>query len=311
VMTEISALRGLATACEVSVESVALDDQPLRLIQRSWAAGRIAIADHGPPRATPVLIFHSNISGRHHPRSFISKLQAAGYRPIAVERAGYGLTDTVAGDPVDAGVRDVHDVLDALGLPTAIAIARCTTASVIACAAEHEGRITGGVLLWPDPPPREDRSVLRMSQRARSIFVRHHDLALPFVRMLCRRMSAGASEKLWRSAVKGVAVDEALLDDPAERADLLRGCQQAVRGMYGFLNEAIALGAGANPVQMKDGSRWSAIFGSGYEKFDVADAARFWGAAMPGGTVDIVREGVHFLHVTHTDAVIAALRRAG
>jgi pimeloyl-ACP methyl ester carboxylesterase/DNA-binding CsgD family transcriptional regulator len=310
IIAEINALEGLAKACEVTIVGRGRTSEPLRLVPRSWAAGRVAVADHGPPGAQPVLIFHSNVSGRHHPQRFISALRAAGFRPIAIERAGYGLTDAAEGNLVEAAVRDLHDVLDALGIDRAPVIARCNTASVVACAAAATGRVTGGVLLWPEAPRASDRPETRMTDRIRAVFVRYPALAHGFARLASRRTSAAAIERLWRKSCEGIGMDMALLDDPQELADIIRGGQQASLGMTGFMDEALELGDGPRPQRIDDARAWTVMFGGGYERYDISDATAWWTGHLPGATIEVVEGGVHFLHSTHTAEVIAALQRS-
>ena len=324
IVAEIDALEGLATACEVTIVGRGHSHEPLRLVPRRWSAGQIAVADHGPVGATPVLVLHSNVSGRHHPARFIAALQAAGFRPIAVERAGYGLTDdfaggvigNVAGDRIEAAVADMHDVLDALGLETALCIARCNTASVVACAAEAHGRITGGVLLWPEGPRRVGRPETRMVDPIRAIFSRYPALAHRFARMASRRAGSASFEKMWRKASHGIPADLALLDDPDECADVMRGAQQAALGMTGFVEEALALGNGPAPRRIADARAWSVMFGSQYGRIspsdsaDASEAIAWWALHMPGARIHMVDGGLHFLHSTHTAEVIDALRHA-
>ena len=192
---EINALNGLASACEVTVEGAA-GDEPLRLVPRRWAPGRIAVADHGPPRAKPVFVFHSTVAGRHHSSSFVSALRTAGYRPIMVERPGFGLTDVAGDDPVRAAVNDLADVRAALGLGAIAIVARCTIAAVIATVAQVEGHVSGGVMVWPDAPSRRDLNRRRMSDRVRDLFADHPALVRGFCDLVCRRTGAAIIERL-------------------------------------------------------------------------------------------------------------------
>jgi pimeloyl-ACP methyl ester carboxylesterase len=202
-------------------------------------------------------------------------------------------------------------VLDALGLDQVAIVARCTVASVIACNAAANGRIVGGVLVWPDAPMRQDAPERkRMTDRARDLFVRYPKLALPFAEMLCRRTSAAMIEKLWRNSAAGVPSDLRLLGDPSEGADIVRGSRQAIQGMHGFLEEALQLGLGPKLEPLANGERWTGLFGTGYESYDVKDAVAFWGNILPDGVIRIVEDGVHFLHVTHPEEVITGLNRA-
>jgi hypothetical protein len=166
------------------------------------------------------------------------------------------------------------------------------------------------VLRHHSSPPGPHRSQKRMTDRARAIFARYPQLAHAFARLLSRRTSAPAIEKLWRKSAEGVASDEAILNDPIEMADIVRGAQQAALGLNGFLNEALSLGKGPQPRRVQNASGWTALFGSGYERHDVSDATRFWAEALPGGTIMTVPDGVHFLHITHLDTIIEALHRA-
>lgn len=305
---EINALKGLASACEVTIDGPA-GDEPLRLVPRRWAEGRIAVADHGPPRGKPVLVFHSTMTGRHHSRGMIGALRHAGYRPIMIERPGFGLTDAASEDPIEAAANDIADVRAAFGLNAVPVIARCTLASVIATLAHAMGDVSGGVLVWPDAPPRDDPNRKRMSDRGRELFARHPALARGFCELLCRRTGAAIIERLWRSGAAGITSDLALMDDPAELADLIRSSRQAALGMTGFMNEALLISHGPKPFSVPDPERWTILLGTGYERYDVSDASKFWSDALPGARIDIVEDGVHFLHATHVDRVIAGLDR--
>ena len=305
---EINALKGLASACEVTIDGPA-GDEPLRLVPRRWAEGRIAVADHGPPRGKPVFVFHSTMTGRHHSRGMISALRNAGYRPIMIERPGFGLTDAAGDDPVTSAANDVADVRAALGLDAVPVIARCTLASVIATLAHAMGDVSGGVMVWPDAPPRNDPTRKRMSDRARELFARHPALARGFCELLSRRTGAAIIERLWRVGAAGVPSDLALMDDPNELADLIRSTRQAALGMTGFMNEALLISHGPKPFSVPDPDRWTILLGTGFERYDVGDAQAFWGDALPGAAIRIVEDGVHFLHATHVRDLIAGLDR--
>ncbi len=311
IVAEVNALKSLASACDVTVSASGHEGEPLRLIPRSWAEGRIAIADHGPSSGRPVIIMHSTVSGRHHPARFIAQLKGAGYRPITMDRAGFGLTDKAEGDLMEAGVNDIADVLVALGVKTSLVVARCTFAAAIACEAGSRGLFSGGILVWPDAPLRENAPERRrMSDRAAQIFAFMPKLATPFVQLLTRRTSVAMIEKNWRKAAEGLPSDLAILDDDIMRAEIVRSARQAIQGFDGFLGEALANARGYPVATPIDSSKWTAIFGSGYESYDVTDALAHWGKVLPEGEMIVVEDGVHFLHLTHTDKVIEALGRA-
>ena len=268
------------------------------------------MADHGPPKGKPVFVFHSTMTGRHHSRGMIRALRGTGYRPIMIERPGFGLTDAAGDDVVVSAANDISDVRAALGLGAVPVIARCTMASVIATLAHAMGDVSGGVMVWPDAPPRRDPNRTRMSDRARDLFARHPALARGFCELLCRKTGSAIIERLWRSGAAGVTSDLALLDDPHELADLIRSSRQAALGMTGFMNESLTFArTGPQPVSVPEPENWTILLGTGFERYDVGDARKFWGDALPGAIIDIVEDGVHFLHATHVDHVIAGLQR--
>lgn len=310
IVSEVSALEGLATACHVSLKSVGETMEPLRLVPRRRGGGAIAVADHGPIGAKPVLIFHGGSSGRTQFRGFISALQAAGRRPIAIERAGYGLSAFVEGDPVATAVQDIADVLDALGIKSAAAIAAGTFGAVVACAAQNAGRVTGGLILNPDPPAITDPSVGHMLLNYMKMLIGNHpDLGAKFIRLIYRRATSASIERSFRSAAKGSPSDEALFDDPACLADFERGARQAAVGERGVINEMRALVRGPQPEPVADSSVWTILFGAQDRTLDVEDGRAHWREKLPSAHVEVLPDGGHWLHASHPAVVAAALVR--
>ena len=283
--------------------------EPLRLVPRAWAGGKIAISDHGPQDGLPVIVFHSATAARQQSRSMIAALRQAGFRPIAFERAGYGLSDPVEGDPIVTAARDLACILDTLGIDRAALLSRAATAIAIACAASLGARIAGGVLLVPETPATLDRARTGLLGRTKAIFTDHPELAASFARMLSRRTSASAIERLYRAAMRGQKPDQAALNDPGEMADMVRSSQQCAAGMHGFLSETLAHGRRTVPPALPDASRWSLIYGGHDKVFDAADARAIWAETMPGAAVVLIPGAGRLLHITHRAVVVGALRR--
>jgi hypothetical protein len=168
------------------------------------------------------------------------------------------------------------------------------------------------MMIWPEAPSHYRRGRTGMTDHARAIFARHPVLAEAFTKVLCRRTNVESIEKLWRRATQGLWHDTALLDDPLERADIVRGCKQASVGMMGFMNEALVLAKVPPPLpaRVADSVGWTLFFGAGYKSYDLDDARAFWKDALPDATVELIDNAAHFMHVTHVGHVIAALDRA-
>ncbi len=314
IAAEVDALAGLATACSVEIEPRGGTDgagaEPLRLIGRRRAAGRIAVTDHGPARGRPLLMFHTAVGGRHQPRRFVAALQAAGWRPISFDRPGYGLTDMIAGDPFAMGAADAVDILDALGIDRVTILARGGSTAALTTAAVLGKRVLGGILVGPEPPADLDTRFVGMMGRGKALFFGNAALATAFARILSRRTSSAQIARMQRQSVAGSAIDEAALDDPESLADIVRASRQAALGMKGFLSEMQVHGAGARPPALASGKAWVVLTGANDPLYRAADADDFWREVLPGVTLESAADGGRWLHLTHVDAIVAALGRA-
>lgn len=306
---EIDALAGLARACSVAIAPRGAVPEPLRLVARRRAPGRIAVTDHGPLKGKPLLIFHVAVGGRHQPHRLIAALQAAGWRPVTFDRPGFGLTDMVAGDPFAEGAADVLDVVEALGLARVAILARGGGTAALAAAARLGERVVGGVLVSPEPPADLDKRFTGMMGRGKALFFGNAALATAFARILSRRTSSAQIARMQRQSVAGSAIDEAVFDDAETVADIVRGSRQCALGMQGFLAEMQAHGAGARPAALADGAAWSVLHGANDPLYDFADARAFWEATLPGAAMQLVPDGGRWLHLTHAAAVVGALAR--
>lgn len=310
IVSEVSALEGLATACHVSLKSSGEATEPLRLVPRRRGGGAIAVVDYGPPGHRPVLVFHGGSSGRTLYRGFVSALQAVGRRPISIERGGFGLSSFTPGDPVASAVQDIGDVLDALALRQAPAIALGAFAAVVVCAAQNAGRVTGGLITNPDPPSVTDPSVgHRLLNVMKLLMAEHPDLAARFIRLIYRRATSASIARSFRSTARGAPADEALFDDPDCLADFERGARQAAVGERGVINEMRALIRGPQPEPVADSSVWTILYGAQDRTMDVAFAQAHWTGKLPEARFEVIPDGGHWLHASHSAAVAAALVR--
>lgn len=309
VLAEVAALAGLARACNVEMMGAMMGarGEALRLVARAERPGCIALADHGPPKGKPLLIFHAAVGGRHLPRALVQALQAAGWRPISFDRPGFGLTEMLSGNPFANAAADAADLLDALGIDQVTILARTAATAGLTAAHALGGRVIGGLLVGPEPPAALDTQWAGMMGRGKALFFGRHAFAEAFARILSQRTSSAMIERMQRKTVKGSAVDEAALDDPELLADHIRASRQAALGMAGFLAEMQAHGAGARPPVLPDGRAWVVLAGLRDPMYCFADAADFWADVLPGAEQRLLADGGRWLHLTHAGAIVAAL----
>lgn len=314
-VAEVDALVGLATACSVEIEPRGGDIEPLRLIARRWAPGRIAVTDHGNGhdrargggRGRPLLMFHNAVGGRHHPRRLVVAMQAAGWRPISFDRPGFGLSDVAGDDPFAAAAADVGDILDALEIERATIFARGGSTAAVTTAAALADRIAGGLLVGPEPPIAYDSRFVGMMGRGKALFFGNPVLAAAFARILSRRTSSAQIARMQRQSVAGSAIDENVLNDPDAVADIVRASRQSALGMHGFLAELQAHGNGAEPPTLAAAGNWVVMAGAHDPLYDFEPSRGFWERTLPGAAIHIIADGGRWLHLTHGDAIIAAL----
>ena len=310
IAAEVDALAGLAKACSVEIgpRAEATAAEPLRLISRRRAPGSIAVTDHGPARARPLLMFHTAVGGRHQSRRLVAALQAAGWRPIGFDRPGFGLTDMIDGPcPFAEAAADAIDILDGLGLDRVTLFGRTASAATLATAAAMPQRISGGILIAPDPPAHLDKRHVGMMGRGKALFLGNAVLATAFARILSRRTTSAQIARMQRQSVAGSAIDEAAIDDPETLADIVRASRQSALGMHGFLAEMQAHGRGGLAPAVAGDMCWAVLAGANDPLYDFADSEAYWREALPGVKIDQVADGGRWLHLTHVDRVIAAL----
>ncbi len=203
---QVEALAVLAGATEIqwSPQAARAGAQiPLRFIRRQRAAGRIAVEDHGPKGAKPVVVTHTPTSGRRLPQVLVRAMHAAGLRPISVERPGYGLTTPAAldSDPLEAASADLVDVLNILGLEKVRVLGRGCMAA-LAFAALHPERFDGGLLIGPSTPDPAHRRRDGLLGAVVSLVLERPHLMRSFATLLIRGSSPANIRQVTRAIVR-------------------------------------------------------------------------------------------------------------
>ena len=151
---------GVRSAGEVArVFAAAMRDEPdigseHELPERTVTLGerRVALSDFGPSNGRPVFILHSTITARTPPSRLVAALHAAGYRPLALDRPGFGGTDMARdGDPFAAAAIDLAGVCATLGLDRVALVARGSGQAAVRTTALFPHLIDHAVLVNPTP----------------------------------------------------------------------------------------------------------------------------------------------------------------
>jgi pimeloyl-ACP methyl ester carboxylesterase/DNA-binding CsgD family transcriptional regulator len=303
---EVQALGGLAAACDVEVG--AFDKEPLRLMPRAGRPGRVAVCDHGPDDGYPVLVFHALMTGRHLPAVLVEAMQARGLRPIAFDRAGFGMSDWTPGDVAATSVADCLTIIDTLDLRRVLVLARGGIVGALTLARDHPDLVAGGVIAGPETPLPADRAREGLLGRGKRLFYDNPKFAVPVARLLSGRTNAAIMDRMVAASIAGSAPDERVYAIPRNRADHLRAVRQATTGVEGFVREIAAQAAGIEPPRLSDGRHWTVLGGKADRVYAQSEARSYWADRLPGASIRMVEDGGRWLHLSHADLIADELR---
>ncbi|MDF7773980.1 alpha/beta hydrolase [Sphingomonas sp. AOB5] len=305
-ISEVSILSRMVSA--TSMETVPAGAvEPLRLIPRIGRAGRIAVVDHGPRDAMPVLILHTATTSRHNPASFIRTLQAGGLRPIALDRPGFGLSGMVSGDYLAESAQDLADILDTLGLERACILARGGTMVLARFAERWSERIERAVVVNPEPPPDADRKRGGLLGAIKGLVYGQPWLTGRLASYLSRNASAAIVERLVTRSLEASEADLAVLRDPEICAAYVRASQHsALQGGAGFRAVATTEPFASVPA-IGDGRMITIVCGAQDPLYSAADSLPRLQAAWPGCSVVIVPDGGRLVHFQKPELIARLL----
>ena len=286
--------------------------EPLRLLPRADGT-RIAWSDYGPAGGRPVLIVHSSMTSRLAPSGLVKALQGGGFRVLAVDRPGFGMSDPVAGlragehDPFDVAAEDLVTLLDALKLSTIDIVARGGAQAVLALARRAPERIGRVVLVNPDPPATADGRRHGPLGAFKEAYLRRPELIGAFARLLGGSLTRERLHRMVQQSMRGSPPDEAAVADPRFADDYWRSVRMFATGrIEGYVNEQVALARGARsePLATAD---WSVLIGGYDTMHDPEHVERYWREILPDSRFRRVPEAGRFLAMTHPGKVLEAL----
>lgn len=314
VLSGIAAASTVIAATGVAVPDVEGAPEPLRLLARPDGS-RIAYSDYGPRGGRPVLIVHSSMTTRIAPSGLVRALQAEGYRPLAVDRPGFGLSDVrddgPDADPFAAAARDAALLADHLRLPGIDLIARGGAQFVLALDRLRPGLIDCAILVNPDP--HTDRDGRRSGPLGvfKELFFRNPRLIRATARLLAGRISRERIAHYLRRSLEGSPADMAALQRPDVVDDYFRSVRLFGAGkIEGYVAEQRALATGRAPAPLRGKHRWRVLIGQDDTLHDPAHVARYWGDILPDTPIELVASAGRLLALAQPARVVDALERA-
>lgn len=286
--------------------------EPLRLFARPQG-GEIAYSDYGPQSGVPVLVLHSSTQSRHVPFALVRALQQAGFRPLALDRPGFGFTDLPpdAGawraDPFSAAVADIESLCDRLRLARLDIVARGGAQVALALARLAPHRISRMVLVNPDPPTDARGHRGGPLGAVRDMFARFPRLIERLAWTLARRTDDVSMRRIVMRSVHLSPPDVALMQDDEAFADYARGFRLFATGrVAGYVAEQTALTRWSS-APMPGLAGWRILVSEHDPLHDPAHVRAWWQATLPDTPMHTVPGTGRFLVMQRPDLIAATL----
>lgn len=317
--TELSALISEATALETlllvtrgGMAVTADHSEPLRFVPRP-GGGMIAFSDYGPREGKPVLVLHSSSASRPAPTKLVSALQERGFRPFAIDRPGFGLTDPIAhsDDPFVTACADIEAVCSHLRLKRIDIVARGAAQVAMHLAARAPALIDRVVLVAPDPSSRNSKPGWGVLGTIKIAFRSNPTLIEPLARMVVATLTASNVRDLVLKTVRNSPPDVAVMKDPRNLADYCRGFQMFLSGRIGgYVREQAALVLAPDPPAHHDARSWHVLIGEHDPLHDPADVESYWRRLLPNAHFRLLPDAGRFVVMSHARLIAQLLSEA-
>lgn len=315
-VVEAEALRWLTAATGGDIGFVEPDIEPLRFVLRPDGR-RIAVSDYGPASGVPILVAHSSTSSRFVARSLLRALQAEGYRPIAIDRPGFGLTDEVAGarigahDPFATAAADAVVVLDAFRIRRTDLVARGAAQFVLALERAAPGRLRRVVMVNPDPPMRESGDGIGGTSPMKQAYIRNPAVIRLTAPFLTRQADFAFVARKLREGARSSPPDAEALRDVDLVRDYFRALRPFATGrIAGYINEQTAFARAPGPDPLAGTNRWQVLVSAYDFLHDPSTVAAYWKRVLPDADVRLAPDTGRYLAFSHPHLVVEALHAA-
>lgn len=302
-----------ATHGEAQIDSDTVE--PLSLFRRPDGS-QVAYSDYGPRSGQPVLILHSSSASRPAPSRLVNALQARGFRPLSLDRPGFGLTDPhpdrawARNHPFLAAVDDMKLFLAHLKLKRIDIVAR-GGAQVATATAQTAPDIMGRVVLVnPDPASASHNRRSGPVGALQEAYMRHPDLIEGLVKLVASNLSSSQSRRIMFKAVESSPLDTAIFADPRNMADYQRGFRLFATGRTaGYVAEQTAIHHWTCPP-LAGAGHWRILLSRHDFLHDPERTFDVWRSILPDARIDWVEDASRLMVMSHADLVAQTLSEA-
>lgn len=309
-VVETRALRWLTHVTRGDAGFLHSASEPLQFVH-SDDGRRIAFSDYGPAEGRPVLVMHSATTTRYVPRRLLAALHAAGYRPISIDRPGFGLTDDVAAadepDHFEVAAADAERVLDRLRIAQVDVVSRGSL-HLFALHERAPHRLGRVVLVNPALPRAIDRSTAGLFGKLKSVFASHPGVISAVLRTYVQHLTLERFSRAFRRWADGSPTDMAAAQDPEIMRDYFMGARMLTTGRVSGALREVARYSAEQPRAPAPELDWTVMMAGHDMLYDVEQSTAYWRSVLPNARFEVVAEAGRLLAMTHPEAVLASLQ---
>ena len=306
---ELKVLNGISDAARSQVTFGQVD--PFRF-ERRPDGGLIAFSDYGPPQGRPVLVVHSSTGCRAIPGVLRDELRAAGFRPIAIDRPGFGLSDELpdghSADPFQLACNDVRLVMKSLDITKFDIVARGGAQHAVHLVAEMPEMTGRVVLVAPDPPTSLKGPEKGMIGAIKFLYRRRPHTINAFARAIIERTRISKLADIVITACADSEPDRAVMENPVYLSDYIRGFSPFLQGrISGYVREQFYLATGPQNLPHVSSEQFSVLIGEHDYLHKAASNQEYWRGILPDAKFQLVADGGRYLMFSHAGLVSSCL----
>lgn len=312
-LAEASALSVMMDATGSSLGMLHIPVEPLRFVLRKDGT-RIALSDYGPASGKTCFIVHSSMTTRLASRHLVKALQAQGYRPIAIDRPGFGMSDPVRGaeaensDPFMLAAIDHAYVADRLKIGSASFVLRGGGRFIIALDSTRPDLVGRVVIANPDPQTEPGGIRKGPFGAFKEAYLRNPTVIKLMAHIIASSLNKERMRRMLDRALRGSPPDEEALQNEEIVEDLFRAGRMFATGkISGYIAEQIAFTRGGRPEPVTGKKDWHILLGEHDTLHDPQQVRDYWSAILPDSPFETVAGAGRLLAMTHSSVIARRL----
>lgn len=307
-------LRLIAMNTNLPAGRLSTSDPAVEVIAAVARDGRkIAANDYGPVGGRPVLVLHSSMTTRHVNSGLVYALQAEGFRPISIDRPGFGDTDPApsacAGqDYFDLAARDMVDFCAARCWRHVPLVSRGAAQIVMALHRIRPDLIASAVIMNPDPDAHSSSKETGFIATMKKNFAARPWAVGVMSRWVVNSMTFERVRDHVRRASAGCDADARAMDAPRNIGDYYRALVDFRRGrLDGFIKEQVALATTGKPKPVRGTQHFTLLIGEQDSLHAPKETLQYWRDVLPDADASIVSGTGRFMSFSHPEIAVSAL----